>query len=129
MHIADTLRSFGFTQTRFDNDVWIRLDESGEMYEYICTHVDDFMIKVKHATLICGDNKCVILNCTMSDSLLKKKHATIAYHKTREAAAAGIVHPIKIMSKHSFADIYTKAVIGKSFWTLYGALTLGSSQD
>ena len=43
-HLTDTLRSFGFSQTRFDNDVWIRLDESGEQYKYICTHVDDFMI-------------------------------------------------------------------------------------
>ena len=43
-HLADTLRSFGFTQTRFNNDVWIRLDESGEMCEYICKHVDYFMI-------------------------------------------------------------------------------------
>ena len=77
--------------------------------------------------MICGDNKCVILNCTMSDSLLKKKHVAIAYHKTREAAAAGIVHPIKIMSKHNFADILTKAVTGKTFWALYGALTSGSS--
>ena len=47
-HLADTLRSFGFAQTRFDNDVWIRLDESGENYEYICTHVDDFMICSKN---------------------------------------------------------------------------------
>ena len=43
-HPADTLRSFGFVQTRFDNDIWIRLDETGESYEYVCTHVDDFMI-------------------------------------------------------------------------------------
>ena len=43
-HFADTLRSFGFKQTRFDNDVWICLEKSGKMYEYICTHVKDFMI-------------------------------------------------------------------------------------
>ena len=29
-NLADNLRSFGFSQTRFDNDVWIRLDESEE---------------------------------------------------------------------------------------------------
>ena len=48
-HLADTLRSFGFTQTCFDNDVWLRLDEAGKQYEYICTHVDDFMICSKNA--------------------------------------------------------------------------------
>ena len=57
-------------------------------------------VKIKHATLICGDNKGVIQNCTIPDSLLKKKHVAIAYHKTREAAAAGICHPIKIKSEH-----------------------------
>ena len=43
-YLVDTLRLFGFFQTRFDNDVWIRLDESGDHYEYICTYVDDFTI-------------------------------------------------------------------------------------
>ena len=43
-HLVDTLRSFGLSQTRSDNDVWIRLDEYGDHYEYVCTHVDDFML-------------------------------------------------------------------------------------
>ena len=47
-HLADLLRSFGFTQTRFNNDVWLRLDESSKNYEYICSHVDDFMICSKN---------------------------------------------------------------------------------
>ena len=29
-------------------------------------------VKVKHVALICGDNKDVIQNCTILDSLLKK---------------------------------------------------------
>eukprot|EP00957_Ditylum_brightwellii_P122348 9330455-Ditylum_brightwellii.AAC.1 len=33
---------------------------------------------------------------TVLDSLLKKKHVAIAYHKTRESVAAGITHPVKI---------------------------------
>ena len=84
-------------------------------------------VKVKHASLICGDNKGVIQNCTIPESILKKKHISIAYHMTREAAAAGICHPIKIKSEHNFADILTKAVSGKTFWALYGQLTSGSS--
>lgn len=80
-------------------------------------------VKVRSATLLCGDNMGVIQNSTIPDSLLKKKHVAIAYHKTREAAAAGIVHPIKVSSKNNFADILTKAVTGKTFWSLYGALT------
>ena len=31
-------------------------------------------LKVRYAILICGDNKGVIKNCNLLDSLLKKKH-------------------------------------------------------
>jgi hypothetical protein len=44
---ADFLRSIGFKPTRFDNDVWIKYASDKKSYEYICTHVDDFMIVVK----------------------------------------------------------------------------------
>ena len=43
-HLADTICSFGFAQTHFYNDVWISHDDYGKHYEYICTHVNDFMI-------------------------------------------------------------------------------------
>ena len=86
-------------------------------------------VKVKHTSLVCGDNKGVIQNCTIPESLLKKKHIVIASHKTREAAAAGIIHPIKIMSINNFADILTKALGGKIFWRLIGKLTHGSNED
>ena len=82
-------------------------------------------VRVRYASFILGDNKGVIQNCSISDSLLKKKHVAIAYHKTRESAAAGIVHPIKIDGNNNFADILTKAVTGRTFWRLYGKLTRG----
>ena len=43
-HLADTLRTFGFTPTRYDNDVWIRRSNDKSYYEYVCTHVDYFSI-------------------------------------------------------------------------------------
>ena len=48
---ADFIRSIGFTPTRFDRDVWMRLrdDESG--YDYICTHVDDFKVVARNPEL------------------------------------------------------------------------------
>ena len=42
------------------------------------------VVKVKHVTLICGYNKGVIHNCTILDSLLKKKHVAVSYHRTRD---------------------------------------------
>jgi hypothetical protein len=51
-HLADTLWSLGFKQTRFNNDVWFPLNVSGDAYDYLCTHVDDFMICAKDAKMI-----------------------------------------------------------------------------
>jgi hypothetical protein len=72
-------------------------------------------VKVEHASMICGDNLGVIQNATISESLLKKKHVAIAYHKTREAAAAGICHPIKMGGVNNFADTLTKAQTIETF--------------
>lgn len=73
---------------------------------------------MNHTSLICGDNKGVIQNCAITDSLLKKKHAMIAHHKTRNAtAAAGVCHLIKIDTKRNFVDLLTKALAGEIFWS------------
>lgn len=42
--LADFIRSLGFVPTRYDRDVWMRLREARDGYDYICTHVDDFKI-------------------------------------------------------------------------------------
>jgi hypothetical protein len=82
-------------------------------------------VRVNHASLICGDNLGVIQNSTISDSLLKKKHVAIAYHKTREAAAAGIVHPIKTDGVDNYADVLTKSQTIKTFARLVCAIMHG----
>jgi len=46
---ADYLRTLGFFPTRYDRDVWMRLREDNEGYDYICTHVDDFKIVARDA--------------------------------------------------------------------------------
>ena len=71
-------------------------------------------VKVKHLSIICGDNLGVIQNCTISDSLLKKKHVV------NERCSSS-----RNYWKHNFADLLTNAVTGAVFWTLYGALTQG----
>lgn len=42
--LADFLRTLGFKPSRFDRDVWMRLREKNDGYDFICTHVDDFKI-------------------------------------------------------------------------------------
>jgi hypothetical protein len=72
-------------------------------------------VKVEHATFMFGDNLGVVQNATIKDSLLKKKHVAIAYHKVRESAAAGIIHPMKINTKDNFSDILTKSLTQRTF--------------
>ena len=72
-------------------------------------------VKFKHSSIICGDNMSVINNVLQSDSLLKKKHVAISYHTNREAAAADIVHPMKILGTENYADLMTKSQTLKCF--------------
>ena len=48
LFFAEYLRHCGFQPTKYDRDVWIRLRESKDGYDYICTHVDDFKIVAKN---------------------------------------------------------------------------------
>lgn len=42
--LADFLRTLDFIPTRYDRDVWMKPSPTGNGYDYICTHVDDFKI-------------------------------------------------------------------------------------
>jgi hypothetical protein len=84
-----------------------------------------FRVKVKHASFLFGDNLGMVQNATIKDSLLKKKHVAISYHKVRESAACGIVHPTKINGKYNFADVLTKSQTNKDFARLLSALMHG----
>ena len=46
---ADFLRSLGFNPTRYDRDVWMRMRDNEDGFDYICTHVDDFKVVAKDA--------------------------------------------------------------------------------
>jgi Reverse transcriptase (RNA-dependent DNA polymerase) len=82
-------------------------------------------VKVEHASYLFGDNLGVVQNATIKDSLLKKKHVAISYHKVREAAASGIVHPLKVDGRYNFADVLTKAQTNKVFAMLVGEVMHG----
>ena len=48
---ADFLRTLGFHPSRFDRDVWMRMRDTKDGYDYICTHVDDFKVVVHDANM------------------------------------------------------------------------------
>ena len=74
-------------------------------YRYKCRMLG---IKITKPSILLLDNEAVVKNVTLPSSTLKKKHNAIAYHKTREAVAAGIVKIAFINSKTNRSDILTK---------------------
>eukprot|EP00957_Ditylum_brightwellii_P038449 2906319-Ditylum_brightwellii.AAC.1 len=60
--------------------------------------------KVSKPTCILGNNRSIIINSTISSSLLKKKHVAISCHMACEATAARIVHPLTMKGDWNFVD-------------------------
>ena len=54
------------------------------------------------------DNDAVCSNTKLPESTLKKKHHSIAYHRCREAVAAGTIRVAKEDTKSHLADLFTK---------------------
>ena len=65
-------------------------------------------VQVKVPSTVFCNNLGVVQNATIPKSILKKKHMTLAYHAVREAAAAGIIQPIKILGRNNIANVLTK---------------------
>jgi hypothetical protein len=63
------------------------------------------------ANVFC-DNEAVFKNSTFPESTIKKKHNSIAYHRTREAQASGTVRVAWEPGETNVADILTKLMAG-----------------
>jgi len=64
------------------------------------------------------DNNAVVLNTTVPDSQLKKKHAAVNYHRVREGIAAGTIQVAKEYTKSNLADLGTKLLSGPELYEL-----------
>lgn len=64
------------------------------------------------ATNVFCDNESVFKNATKPESVLKKKHNAIAYHRTREAIAAKIIRIAWEDGRFNLSDILTKLLDG-----------------
>ena len=71
-----------------------------------------FGIPIKGAANMYCDNNSVVTNTSYPESKLNKKHNAIAYHKVREAVAAGTVWVGKEDSKTNIADMLIKVLPG-----------------
>ncbi len=52
------------------------------------------------------------MNSSIPESMLKKKHAAINYHRAREAIAAGTIRVAKEDTATNIADLLTKCLAG-----------------
>jgi hypothetical protein len=66
--------------------------------------------------LMLGDNMSVVLNDTVTSSVLKKNHNAIAYHCVREAIAARIVRFAYIKSEENFSGILAKPLSDEKYF-------------
>jgi hypothetical protein len=69
-----------------------------------------FGIPIDGPTNVYCDNNSVVINSSKPESTLKKKHNAIAYHRVREAIAAGTIRIAKEDSSTNIADMLTKPV-------------------
>ena len=67
-----------------------------------------FGVPIDGPTNIFCDNEAVYKNTSLPESTLKKKHHSIAYHRCREAVAAGTVRVAKEGTKTNLSDLFTK---------------------
>jgi hypothetical protein len=67
-----------------------------------------FGIPSDSPTNVFCDTEAVTKNVTLPESTLKKKHNAIAYHRSREAVAAGTIRVAKEDGKTNLADVLTK---------------------
>jgi hypothetical protein len=71
-----------------------------------------FGIPIDGSTIVFCDNESVVTSATRSESTVKKKHVSIAYHCCREAQVAGYVRIGSIKGMDSVADLLTKLLPG-----------------
>ena len=71
-----------------------------------------FGVPVDGPTNVFCDNDAVVKNVTNPESTLKKKHNSIAYHRAREAIAAGTIRVAKEDGETNLSDLLTKLMNG-----------------
>ena len=85
-------------------------------------------VPINDASIVLGDNQSTITSATIPSSNLKKKHNAIAYHRIREAVAAGIVNLFHVPSEDNLADAFTKPLGGHKLRGLFQRFLFRSPQ-
>ncbi len=91
---------------------FVAMKQAVELVEGLRYKLRMMGVEVDGPTNLFCDNEAVVLNTTRPESTLKKKHNAIAYHRAREAQAAGIVRIAKEDGETNLADLFTKLLPG-----------------
>ena len=67
-----------------------------------------FGVPIEGPTNVFCDNELVYKNMSTPESVLKKKHHSIAYHRCREAVAVSTIHISKEPTAKILSDLFTK---------------------
>ena len=79
-----------------------------EMIEALRYKLRMFGVPIDGAANVYCDNDAVCNNVVQPESVLRKKHHSIAYHRCREAVAAGTIRVAKQGTEKNLADLFTK---------------------
>ena len=71
-------------------------------------------------TSVFCNNETVVKNMTAPESVLKKRHNAIAYHRAREAQTAGIIQVAWENGETNVADVLMKVMPGPCLKELIG---------
>ena len=99
-------------ETSMFRSEFIAMKTAVEMVEGLRYKLRMMGIKVDGSTNVFYDNESVVKNTTRPKSTLKKKHNAIAYHRVREAQAAGVVRIAHEDGETNLADVLTKSLPG-----------------
>jgi hypothetical protein len=104
---------------------FIALKAATEHIEGLRYKLRMFGVPLEGPTTILCDNNSVVLSSSIPESRLKKKHNSVAFHKVREAVAAGITRITHVISKENIADLFTKSLTSvKRFFLLKSVMNI-----
>jgi hypothetical protein len=83
-----------------------------DMIEGLCYKLRMMGLPLNGPTSVFCDNQSVVKNTTAPESVLKKRHNAIAYHRAREAQAAGIICVAWENGETQIADLLMKLMPG-----------------
>ena len=79
-----------------------------EMTEALRYKLRMFGIPCDEPASVFYDNEAVYKNAAIPESIIRKKHHLIAYHRCREAVAAKVIRVAKQGTTKNLVDLFTK---------------------